>query len=106
MGESDKITKIFHLCYRFDASNTLDVWTLFNVLLGTISGVVQYQHEENQNIQNTCGNLEKFGNSDDLEALAMLVNTDSCNVFRYVAVLDFYKKTSWSNSIIRFFNVI
>lgn len=103
-GNSSRIEEVFHLCYPFDVTNELDVWSFFSDIAGPFSGIVQYHREYSQNIQRECDLLVNNNITNDLEALSYWYwyPTDpsiggNCYNHHYDLFLYFYSGIEWTD---------
>lgn len=105
-GDSDRVEELFQLCFNFDLTNQLDVWSFFSDIAGPFSGVVQYYREQDQDIENECKILIDNDIENDLEALARWwwydpENPDGPNPYcydhRYSSWIYFFNGTGWDD---------
>lgn len=97
VGESNRIKKLFNLCFPFDTSNKLDVWNFFTVLSNAFSYVVQSHREINQDIQKSCRILLDKDVNSAIESLShwWMYQNPTCFNHKYSNFVSFYNNTNW-----------
>jgi hypothetical protein len=97
-----KFEKILNLCEPLNATNNLDVWTVFNEIGNAWAGIVQYANRQNQEIENNCAKLLSIEAESDAEALGKWVSShwnkiETCFDNRWSTFLYLFRGTNWTD---------
>lgn len=101
-GEYGELARIFRLCAPLDATNILDVWSLFGDMAGPWSGIAQYASRRGQQIENNCKILTN-STASDIEAYAQWVfdywrfEEEDCYDNRWSSFLFWFNGTEWTD---------
>lgn len=106
-NETEQINSLFRLCSPLDLSNDLDVWSMFADVAGPWSGMVQYYHRDDRDIEDPCDELVAIPGEDDLVAYSTWlmnrwrITEDQCYNHTWAAFLDDFGGTSWDDWVAR-----
>lgn len=101
-GQFSELERIFRLCTSLNATNDLDVWTLFGDMAGPWAGIAQYASRRFQQIEGNCANLTSI-DATDVEAYAQWVferwelPEEECYDNRWSSFLFWFNGTDWSD---------
>lgn len=104
-SQYDELGRIFRLCHPLNATNQLDVWSLFAEIGGSWKGLVQMASRRGQEIERNCERFLSIEGLTDVEAYAQWafelwgLREEDCFDNRWSSILEIFNGTEWTDIV-------